>query len=242
MTGAGVSRDALVDELVLAHAILCHEDVLDTFGHVSVRDPQDPTRYLIHRAGAPNRVSREGIVTLDLASRPTGHARSDVPLYSERFIHGCIYAARADVMAVCHHHPAALLPYCATGQAPEPVCQAGAAAGPYAHWDSRDEFGDTNLLVDDQARGASLARALGDRQVVLMRRHGVTAVAASLREVVYRAVSVCQNAQAHAAARALGGVAPLSPGEEGAMIPGIPRQSERAWSFWTARLSAGSDG
>ncbi len=83
-------------------------------------------------------------------------------LYAERVIHGEIYKARPDVIAVCHHHAAAIMPFAISGEAMVPVFHLGAAMGPVVpFWDSRDDFGDTNLLVVKPEEGASLARALG---------------------------------------------------------------------------------
>ncbi len=100
-----------------------------------------------------------------------------VQLYAERVIHGEIYKARPDVLAVCHHHAAAIMPFCISGDPVVPVFHLGAAMGAVApFWDSRDDFGDTNLLVVKPEEGASLARALGSHSMVLMRRHGATVV------------------------------------------------------------------
>ena len=96
-------------------------------------------------------------------------------MYGERVIHGCIYQARPDVNAVCHHHSHAVLPFCVTGIALEPVFHMGPVMGQVVPmWDSRDEFGDTDLMVVKPEEGRSLARALGPNWMVLMARHGAT--------------------------------------------------------------------
>jgi len=38
----------LLDDLVIANRILAHEDVIDAFGHVSVRHPERPDRYFLY--------------------------------------------------------------------------------------------------------------------------------------------------------------------------------------------------
>ena len=45
---------ALIDDLVAANRILASLNVLDGFGHVSVRHPDDPDRYLLSRSLAPS--------------------------------------------------------------------------------------------------------------------------------------------------------------------------------------------
>jgi hypothetical protein len=106
-------------------------------------------------------------------------------------------------------------------------------------WDSRDDFGDTNLLVVRPEEGASLARALGKHAMVLMRRHGATVVGASLRELVFRSIYSCDNARYLAEAKRLGNFGPLTPGEV-AMAREIyarPNTHTRAWEYWATRLA-----
>src|SRR6266571_1381249 len=42
-----------LDELVTANRILAREGVVDSFGHVSIRHPDRPDRYILSRARAP---------------------------------------------------------------------------------------------------------------------------------------------------------------------------------------------
>src|SRR5450830_627620 len=99
---AGPVDAQLIDDLVAANRILADQAVLDGWGHVSVRHPHDPTRYLLSRSRAPELVSADDIMEFDLDSNPVeGKGR---PLYTERFIHGEIYKARPDVIAIVHTH------------------------------------------------------------------------------------------------------------------------------------------
>ena len=85
--------------------------MLDGFGHVSARHPDRPDRYLLSRSLAPELVTRDDIMTFDLASiAQDGDTRTP---YLERFIHGEIYAQRPDVHAVVHSHAAAVVPFAA---------------------------------------------------------------------------------------------------------------------------------
>jgi hypothetical protein len=132
------------------------------------------------------------------------------------------------------------MPFCISGESIVPVFHLGAAMGAVApFWDSRDDFGDTNLLVARPEEGASLARALGPHAMVLMRRHGATVVGSSLRELVFRCIYSCDNARYLGEAKRLGHVAPLTPGEieMAQAIYRIPAAQSRAWEYWTARLA-----
>src|SRR5260370_38341448 len=92
----------VIEDLVAANRILAHEKVLDGFGHVSIRDPRNPTRYLMSRSIAPAMVAASDIMELDLDSNPVDPKGRGA--YKERFIHGEIYKARADVNAIIHSH------------------------------------------------------------------------------------------------------------------------------------------
>src|SRR4051812_42391158 len=98
------SRKDPIDELVVANHILANEGVLDGYGHVSVRNPADPNRYLLARAGAPSLVTAADITEYDLDSRALSTANPPAAGYIERFIHGEIYKLRPDVMAIVHCH------------------------------------------------------------------------------------------------------------------------------------------
>jgi len=230
-------------ELALANSIVANEGVLDAFGHVSMRHPDHPDRYLLSRSRAPELVTAEDLIEYDLDSRPLRDP--GVPQYSERVIHGEIYKARPDVMSVCHHHSPAFMPLLATGTNYQPIFHLGSVGGmrpPF--WDQHDEFGDTNLLVVKPAEGASLARALGSHWMVLMNRHGVAVVGTSVRDCVFRCVYSARNAEFQVQAMALGTIGPLPPGEVElcARITTGTTGLSRAWEYWAMRVAKGGGG
>jgi ribulose-5-phosphate 4-epimerase/fuculose-1-phosphate aldolase len=224
-------------EIALANRILAHEGVLDAFGHVSARHPTDPRRYLLSRSRAPELVEPNDILEYTLDSKPV--RPTDIPLYSERVIHGEIYKARPDVMAVCHHHAPAFMPLVISRIDYVPVFHLGAVGGAYPpFWDQRKEFGDTNLLVVKPEQGASLAKRLGQHWLVLMNRHGVTVAGTTVRDNVFRCIYSCRNAEYQIAAAGAGTIGPLSLGEvkEAFVISLKTTGQARAWEYWTVRL------
>ncbi len=224
-------------DLVIANRILANENVVDAYGHVSVRDPADPGRFFLARSLAPSMVAPEDIMPFDLEGRPLeGDTRQP---YLERFIHGAVYEARPDVLAVVHAHAEDVLPFGVSGAPLTPVIHSGSFMGARVPvWDIRDKFGDTNLLVTNMPQGRDLAACLGDNNVSLMRGHGFVAAARSLIEVVRMSVYVPRNARVQMAAMQLGAVKPLSPGEIAARNAGYkPHSPEtwRAWEYWATR-------
>ncbi len=236
MMQAGEIESALND-LVIANRILANENVVDAYGHVSIRHLRDPQRFFLARSLSPDRVERGDIMEFDLEGSPAGgDARQP---YLERFIHAAAYAARADVQAVVHAHAEDVLPFGITAAPLRPVIHSGSFMGEQVPvWDIRDKFGDTNLLVTSMPQGRDLARTLGGNNVALMRGHGFVAAARSLIEVVRMSVYVPRNARVLLAALRLGEVKPLSPGEIAARNAGYKPYSPetwRAWEYWATR-------
>jgi ribulose-5-phosphate 4-epimerase/fuculose-1-phosphate aldolase len=235
--------NVLIQDLVIANRILAREDVVDAYGHVSVRHPDDPNRFLIARSLAPELVGPDDIVELDLDGQPVRDENRN--LYLERFIHAAIFAARPDVMAVVHAHAEDTLAFgIAQRTKLRPVIHSGSFIGAEVPvWDIADNFGDTNLLVTNMAQARDLAKGLGGNSVALMRGHGFAAAARSLIEVVRLSVYLPRNARALMRAKQLGGeIKYLSQGEIEARNRGYsPYSLEtwRTWEYWAHKAGCG---
>jgi len=228
----------LIAEIVLANKILYGLDVVDAFGHISVRHPKDPNKYLMARHLPPGIVTAKDIVLFDLDSTPLTHA--DKPQYSERFIHGEIYKLRPEVMSVIHCHARSLIPFGAAK---------GARLRPMSHmcgflgcgvpvFEIRDAGGNTDMLIRTPHLGKALAETLGDKNVVLMRGHGATMIGISIPEVVFRAVYSMDNAMVQMQSHLLadgGEVEFLN--EEESELSSRGRNVPRAWSLWKSQFS-----
>src|SRR5579862_8149263 len=59
---------SLIADLAAASRILAAQGVVDAFGHVSIRHPAAPDRYLMARSVAPALVTPEDIIEYDLDS------------------------------------------------------------------------------------------------------------------------------------------------------------------------------
>jgi HCOMODA/2-hydroxy-3-carboxy-muconic semialdehyde decarboxylase len=202
-----------------------------------MRHPHDSSRYLISRHRACELVQPEDVLELTLESVPV--VPTTVRLYGELVIHGCIYEARPDVQAICHHHADAILPFCTTDAVFQPVYHlGGTCGGAVPVWDSREDFGDTALVVVKPEEGRSLARRLGSHWMVLMRHHGATVVGHTIRDLVFRTIFTARNAEVLVRAMAIGKVDPMNAGETQQCFTFHqgPRPTERAWEYWSTRL------
>jgi ribulose-5-phosphate 4-epimerase/fuculose-1-phosphate aldolase len=234
-----------IRQLVVANRILANEDVIDAYGHVSIRHPLHPERYLLSWSRSPEFVGLEDIVEFTLDGQPAQDDRR--PPYRERFIHGAIYEARPEVVAVVHAHAEDTLPFGITDVPLKPVIHSGSFIGARVPvWDIADRFGaDTNLLVSNMAQGRDLAQCLGADNVALMRGHGFAAAARSLIDAVRLSVYLPRNARVQMAAMRMGEVKYLAPGEIAARAaaggyynPNSP-ESWRAWEYWARRAGCG---
>jgi HCOMODA/2-hydroxy-3-carboxy-muconic semialdehyde decarboxylase len=228
------SADVL-DELVTANRILAREGVVDSFGHVSIRHPDHADRYVLSRARAPECIEAEDLMAFTLDGTPIDPAGRKP--YAERYIHGAVYEARAEVRAVVHHHSPSVIPFSVTPARLSPVLHMCAGIGTHVPtWDSRARFGDTNLLVTNVEMARDLAAALGPRSAILMRGHGAVVAGASLREVVFNSIYLQLNADLQMKAQTLGDVTFLSEGEVAAILRSRGSFTfERAWEFWCRR-------
>ena len=225
-----------MEDLVTANRILAREDVVDAYGHVSIRHPGDPGRYWLSRSRAPELVETADLMEFTLDNQPVDQQGRE--MYSERPIHGGVYEARPDVMAVVHNHSQPVVPFGVTGVPLRPIFHLAALIGDdIPVWDIRDNFGDTNLLVTTNDQGRDLAAALGPRRVALMRGHGCVVAGGSLKEAVMASIYLQVNARLLLESLKLGDVTYLSPGEIAVMAEGQlgVRTMGRAWEYWATR-------
>ena len=226
----------VLNQLVIANRILAREDVIDDFGHVSVRHPTDPGRYFLSRSRSPEIVVREDIIEFTLDGEPI--AQNGRPMYRERALHGAVYMARPEINSVTHHHARSVLPFSLTGLPLRPAFHMASVIGHHVPlWDSRDEFGDTNMLIETLPQGHSMAKAMGQERCVLIRGHGATCCGTSLREAVFISVYLKENAELVLNTLPLGEPAYLSAGEidqTRAMLFSDLAQT-RAWDYRAAR-------
>jgi ribulose-5-phosphate 4-epimerase/fuculose-1-phosphate aldolase len=224
-----------IRELVTANRILAREDVLDAYGHVSVRHPLDPERFLLACSRSPELVEYSDILEFDLNGQVI-HAGGR-KLYLERFIHAAIYEARPDIQSVVHSHAEDVLPFTMTTASLRAVIHNASRIGEHVPvWDIRDQFGDTNMLVANITQGRDLAKALAAENVVLMRGHGFAAAAGNLLDAVGLAVYLPKNARVLLKSMPLGEVKALSAGEIEQITSGPQAHDmKRAWEYWSQR-------
>ena len=232
-----MDASAAISELVIANRVVAHLKLVDSFGHVTIRNPENPQRFFMSRARAPGLVTKEDMLEFNLDSTPVD-LRGLRP-YSERFIHGCLYKSRPDVMAICHNHAHELLPMAVTKTVMRPALHSAAVIGHEVPvWDIRDQFGDTNMLVTSNEIGGSLAAAVGAGKAALMRGHGSVIVGKNVHDAIFTTYYLRLNADVLIKAMSMGGtITYLSSGEvdQSGELHSHAAAQGRAWEDWCSQ-------
>ena len=224
----------LIDDLVYANRILYQQQVLDGFGHVSVRSDKNPDHFLMSHSMAPGLVTSKDIMEFDKEGEPVdARGRNG---YTERYIHAAIYRVRPDVKAIVHSHSPDIIPYSVTGTILRPVYHVSAFLRLGAPiFDSHEGFGDTDMLIGDNKLGDALAKVLGHSGIALIRGHGFVAVAESTPIVVYRAIYTQWNARVQTEAMKLGTIKYLTEGEAEKAQAIVEATVGRPWDLWKSQ-------
>lgn len=233
---AGPASQNLIDDLVRAYHILAVEGIVDGYGHVSVRHDKNAKRYLLARSVPPAYVTASDIMEYDLDSNPV-EGNNSLPV-RERFIHGEIYKARPDVMAVVHSHSPAVIPFSVSSVPLRAIFIAAAFIGDgIPIFEIRDVERVTNMLVETPARGIGLARTLRDKPAVLIRGHGAAVVGPSIKLAVARSVYLDFNARLQEQAILLGGKVTYLEAEEALKTAPVDGY-DRAWELWKRKVES----
>jgi HCOMODA/2-hydroxy-3-carboxy-muconic semialdehyde decarboxylase len=233
----------LVQDLVLSYRILAEHGVVDAYGHVSVRSEQNPNRYLLSRALAPELVTEADIMEFDLDSNPLD--RQGRGIYLERFIHGEIYKLRPDVQAIVHNHSPSVIPFGVTTVPMKPLFNTGAFVGlGIPTFEIRDFQPSGDIIVKTPHLGHSLATVLAGKPAALMRGHGSVVVGDSLPAAVIRSIYLELSAKLQMQAMTIAGpsgkIVYLDEAEvaETTARQDSARTWERTWDLWRTKALA----
>ncbi|KAJ7046105.1 arad-like aldolase/epimerase [Mycena alexandri] len=232
--------------------------VVDAFGHVSVRNPANASQFLMSFAIAPAQTTSQSIVTYEVDNATavgltfnSSVVGSAVPTgFAERYIHSEIFKKYPDVLAVVHSHTQEILPFANQASVPfvaqmHTAPSVGDEGAPV--FDIRSLPASVlpptalhDLLIRNEALGDALADTFSNSsQVVLMRGHGMAVRAASVREVVFSAYYIKQDATVQLQGILLGaGTMPLglNAGEITDTGATVKTLFPRAWSLWAKQV------
>ncbi|HYR91588.1 MAG TPA: class II aldolase/adducin family protein [Terriglobia bacterium] len=234
--GAASPDEAIKQDLAHANRMLAAPElgILDAFGHVSVRNPRNPNHYFISRYISAGVVTPGDIIENDLDSQPATGPRSDE--YQEVYMHGEIYKARPDVMAVLHAHTPEIVAFTQSSVTLRPVVNGGAFIGDGLPMFDIRKFDPRETIITSPALGRGVAQALGSKPAVLLKGHGIALTDSTLNGLISRAYNLRMNARIQQQAIALGGkIAYL---EQQPALPPAAAGFDRAWEYWKRIIPA----
>lgn len=184
-----------------AGRVLAHEGQGDyVAGHVSLRIPDQPDRFLLKPAGIGlEEMTDENIITVDIEGNKVAGGAGR---HNEVFIHSEVLRARPDVQAVIHTHAIYAVVFSSLGKPLLPVSNDGAFFA-----NGLPVFSETTELIINQQRGKAVARTLGSHGALLLRNHGIVTTAATMEEAVFLALKLNQACHIQLMAEWAGGPA-----------------------------------
>jgi ribulose-5-phosphate 4-epimerase/fuculose-1-phosphate aldolase len=254
----------LRENLMHASHILHRHNILDGFGHISVRNPENPNTFFLTGQAAGLISSPDIFVEYQVEDGRALTKGAPTSPYSEHYIHAAILAQFPEVQSVVHSHAREILSFGVTtgsdrnsSSGLRPVIHTAAFLGHHVPvWDISDVYTDDHtlqksyMLVNDYHLGASLAAAAKDpsgrqpyRKAVLQRGHGFVALGDSIAEAVYNAIYTVENARVQAQAEQRSnshGQHPihfLSPEEIDVCAPMDKDCIFKVWPLWMAEVT-----
>jgi ribulose-5-phosphate 4-epimerase/fuculose-1-phosphate aldolase len=234
--GAAKSAAEAIGLCVLANRILANEKVVDAYGHISIRNPENAESFFISRAIAPEFVTESDIMECSLDGAILSGNKVHKP-YGERIIHAAVYRIRPDVHSVCHAHPDELSVFAGSSIPFRSTLKSCSMFhdGLPVYKDLEVESG---LHVSSPDEAGRMAALLGAGRGLLIRNHGVVVACGSIMQTVMSSVYLRDAAAVLQKTLAMGG-APVYLGYEESVectkinfgVVGL----ERAWSYWSAK-------
>lgn len=223
-----------IGQCVLANRILANEKVLDAFGHVAVRNPENRETFFQSRSLSPELVTANDVLEIGLDGKVV--TDTNMRPYAERFIYSAIFKARADVNAAFHGHPHSVIPFSTTGIPIRPIAHiAGMFFDGIPVYDDYDVS--SGMLIATPEEGERVARSLGQSRAVLLRGHGCCVVGDSVQSMTMAAIYLRDNAEIQMRALQLGEPKYLSH-EEAKQASRVMQGQfalQRAWIYWVRR-------
>ena len=178
--------NSLKSLLADAGRVLAHEGQGDyVAGHVSLRLPHQPDRFLMKPAGIGlEEMTEDNVIIVDLDGNKVEGAAGR---HNEVFIHSEVLRARPDCVAVVHTHAPYAVAFSSLGKPLQAVSNDGAFFA-----NGLPVFDETTELIITKQRGAAVARKLGPHGALLLRNHGIVTAATSMEQAVWLALKLNQ--------------------------------------------------
>ena len=177
--------------------------VRTSLGHVSLRVPGQPDRFVVkgrgYRTDALPAIRPEDMVLCDLDGVWADGPKNIVPCFEVK-IHSCIFRTRPDVQSVVHVHPKYSVLLSVLSRQLKPMCAEGARLV----LDPIPVYPRQKIITTDE-EGTEVARILGEGSAELLFGHGAVTVGGSMEESIMRMVQIEHQAEMNYLAELLDG-------------------------------------
>jgi ribulose-5-phosphate 4-epimerase/fuculose-1-phosphate aldolase len=167
-------------------------------GHITVRDPEHTESFWVNAFGQP--FSDIRVSDLCLVSHTGVILEGSYTVNKAAYaIHSSIHMARPDVVAVAHSHSVHGKAWSTLGRELDAITQDACI-----FYKDHVLFDDYTGTVRDPEEGKHLAYALGDKQAVILRNHGLLTAGRSVDEALWLFVTMERTCQTQLLAEAAG--------------------------------------
>ena len=213
-------------ELAAAYRLVHHYGWTDLiYNHISYELPGEPGAFLINPFGlAYHEVTASNLVKIDI----DGNLLSDTMHRINRagfIIHSAIHKARPDARCVVHTHSRAGVAVSCLAEGLLPMTQGGLQFHARVAYHEYEGF---NVNLDEQAR---LAENLGNRNVLILRNHGLLTTGKTIHKAFQRMVYLEQACEVQLDTLQCGRPINMPP-------PEVCESTARAWDERTAGQDA----
>ncbi|MPZ15076.1 MAG: hypothetical protein GEU73_11740 [Chloroflexi bacterium] len=213
-----------------------------SFGHVSARIAG--TDRILIKAKGPDEEALEfatarDVITIDIEGAVLeAPAGLDAP--NETAMHLAVYRARSEVMSVIHSHPDWVVLLTACEKPIVPLYGAYDPQGMRMCVDGIPIYPRSITIINDEL-GEDLMKVMGDKDVCLLRGHGMTTAGRSVEESTSKSLTMFELARMNYLAHAIGTPRPVPDGdideyrgrmERGERRRGEGRSATGEPSFW----------
>ncbi|KAF5228052.1 hypothetical protein FOXYS1_16022 [Fusarium oxysporum] len=149
-------------------------------GHVTVRDPVDPSSFWVNPFGLHFSLIRdEDLIRVDHEGKVVDGGKNRRLNYAAYAIHAEIHKARPDVLCAAHSHSTYGRAFCATGRTLDMLTQDFCV-----FWNDHILWSNFAGLVLAPAEGKAIAAALGTKKAALLGNHGIMTVGPTIEATI----------------------------------------------------------
>ncbi|KIW88802.1 uncharacterized protein Z519_10286 [Cladophialophora bantiana CBS 173.52] len=180
-------REYLKGRLALAFRIFAQHGFDEGFaGHITVRDPVDPTTFWVNPFGvAFSMMKSSDLILVDHEGHVIGGGSNRLLNTAAYLIHAAVHKARPDVVCAAHSHSLYGRSFCALGRPIDIITQDSCV-----FYNDLAVYNQFKGAVLNEKEGENIAKAIGSKKACLLQNHGILTVGQSIEAAVFWFVSL----------------------------------------------------